>query len=106
MRNAPPTTLLQFDFPFAGPWGAELGTAMHELALDIAGEDGLLWKIWTENRAAGRAGGIYLFDDPTSAERYRTRHTARLQAFGVEGIVAHSFAVNAALTHTTRGPLP
>ncbi|WP_219215109.1 monooxygenase [Variovorax boronicumulans] len=105
MSHAPPTTLLQFDFPFAGPWGAELGSAMNDLALDIAGEDGLLWKIWTENQAAGRAGGIYLFADAASAERYRTKHAARLQAFGVEGVVAHSFAVNAALTHITRGPL-
>lgn len=106
MSNAPSTTLLQFDFPFAGPWGAELGSAMSALALDIADEDGLLWKIWTENPSAGRAGGIYLFADPASAERYRVKHAARLQAFGVQEIVAHSFAVNAALTHITRGPLP
>lgn len=98
-------TLLQFDFPYTGPWGAAMSAAMAELAQDIAGEDGLLWKIWTENEATGRAGGIYLFADAASAERYRDKHAARLQGFGVRDIVAHSFAVNQPLTQTTRGPL-
>lgn len=97
--------LLQFDFPFSGPWGPGLATAMTELAQDIAAEDGLLWKIWTENEADGRAGGIYLFVDAGSAQRYRDKHEARLKAFGVQGIVAHSFAVNQPLTRLTRGPV-
>ena len=99
-----PQTLLQFDFPFQGPWGQAMAEALDGLAQDIAGEDGLLWKIWTENEAEGRAGGIYLFRDAASAARYQDKHTARLKAFGVEGIVAHSFAVNPALTAITRGP--
>lgn len=98
--------LLQFDFPFSGPWGPALSAAMADLARDIAAEDGLLWKVWTENEATGRAGGIYLFADAASAQRYRDKHTARLQTFGVQDIVAHSFAVNRPLTQTTRGPVP
>lgn len=39
--------LLQFDFPFRGPWGAALADAMKGLAADIAGEPGLIWKMWT-----------------------------------------------------------
>ncbi len=98
-------TLLQFDFPFAGPWAAEMTTAMEGLAQDIAGEPGLLWKIWTENPDTGRAGGIYLFGSAEQAEAYRAKHAARLEAFGITGIVAHAFAVNDALSATTRAPL-
>jgi hypothetical protein len=43
------TILLQFDFPFEGPWGEAMTAALDGLAHDIAAEDGLLWKIWTEN---------------------------------------------------------
>lgn len=99
------TTLLQIDFPFAGPWGEALSAAMAGLAADIAGEQGLLWKIWTESSATGRAGGIYLFTDPASAQRYLEKHSARLKAFGIDGIVAHAFDVNEKLTQVTRGPL-
>ena len=98
-------TLLQFDFPFAGPWGAEMTAAMEGLAHDIAGEPGFLWKIWTENQASGRAGGIYLFASPDTAEAYRVKHAARLAGFGVTGIVAHAFAVNDALSAITKAPL-
>ena len=98
-------TLLQFDFPAKGPWGPALAQAMGALAQDIAAEEGLLWKIWTESEATGRAGGIYLFKDSASAERYREKHARRLQGFGIQGIVAHSFAVNEALTRVTRGPV-
>ena len=96
--------LLQVDFPYQGPWGDEMAAAMTGLAQSIAQEPGLIWKIWTENQAEGRAGGIYLFRDAASAARYQDKHTARLKAFGVEGIVARSFAVNPALTAITRGP--
>ena len=30
-------TLVQFDFPYPGPWGAEMAQAMDGLARDIAG---------------------------------------------------------------------
>lgn len=99
------TTLLQFDFPFDGPFGAGMTAALSGLAHDIAAEDGLIWKIWTENEAERRAGGIYLFADPASAARYADKHKARLEGFGVTGIVARSFAVNADLSAITRAPL-
>jgi len=104
METAMTTTLLQFDFPFEGPWGPEMTAAFGELAQDIAAEDGLIWKIWTENRAENRAGGIYLFRDAEAAERYRQKHAARLTSFGITGIVARAFATNADLSAITRGP--
>ncbi len=98
-------TLLQFDFPFEGPWGEEMAKAMHDLATDIAAEDGLVWKIWTENPEERRAGGIYVFRDAASAARYRAKHAERLRAFGIDGIEARAFEVNAPLSRVTRAPL-
>lgn len=98
-------TLVQFDFPFPGPWGAGMTEALGGLAQDIAAEPGLVWKIWTENEATGRAGGIYVFDNADAAAAYSEKHAARLGAFGITGIVAHSFDVNADLSAITRAPL-
>lgn len=96
--------LLQIDFPFAGPWGDALAAELDGLAHDIAAEPGLRWKLWTENRDGGRAGGIYLFDDEAACLRYLEKHRARLAAFGVSDIAAQVFDVNPALSATTRGP--
>lgn len=52
--------LLQVDFQYQGPWGDGMTAALRGLAESIANEPGLIWKIWTENQAAGEAGGIYL----------------------------------------------
>lgn len=97
-------TLLQIDFPFAGPFGADMAAQLGGLAQDIAAEPGLLWKIWTENEGDKRAGGIYLFADGDNAARYLAKHRARLQGFGISGIEAKTFAVNDALNAVTRGP--
>lgn len=99
------TTLLQIDFPYPGPWGDEMTAAMRGLAQSIAQEPGLLWKIWTENAERQEAGGIYLFTDPGSAQAYLTKHTQRLQGFGVTGIQAKVFEVNAALSQLDRAPV-
>ena len=97
--------LLQIDFPFTGPWGAEMAAGMKELAASIAQEPGLLWKIWTENRDSGEAGGIYLFADRADAERYLEMHRARLLGFGVPEVNAKLFEVNAPLSAIDRAPL-
>ena len=41
--------LLQVDFPHDGIFGEKMAEAFGDLAKDIANEDGLIWKIWTEN---------------------------------------------------------
>lgn len=94
--------LVQFDFPFAGPWGREMAAAMEGLAADIATEPGLHWKIWTEAPEEGRAGGLYLFETRAQAEAYRDRHAARIGAFGITGVRAILFEVNDALGAVTR----
>lgn len=97
--------LLQVDFPYAGPWGQAMTEAMEDLARSIAEEPGLLWKIWTENEAAGEAGGIYLFKDIPSAEAYLAMHTTRLEGFGIPHVNGKIFAVNEALSQMDRGPV-
>ena len=99
------SVLLQVDFPYPGPWGAQMSEAMKGLAESIAHEPGLLWKIWTENATDRTAGGIYLFSDEDSARAYCDMHTKRLESFGVTGIRALFFDVNVPLTDTTRGPV-
>lgn len=97
--------LLQVDFPYTGPWGQAMTEAMDGLARSIAEEPGLLWKIWTENEAAGEAGGIYLFKDRPSAEAYLAMHTERLKGFGIPQVNGKIFAVNQALSQLDRGPV-
>jgi hypothetical protein len=96
------SVLLQVDFPFKGPWGDDMANAMEGLAQDISTEPGLIWKIWTENPETERAGGVYLFDSPQAAQAYATKHLARLGTFGITGIVAQHFTVNAPLSRITR----
>ncbi len=98
-------TILQVDFPFAGPWGAEMAAAMEGLARSIAEEPGFLFKYWTENEAEGLAGGIYGFSNRADAERYIEMHRARLHGFGVSGIRAIVFDVNEPLSRIDKAPV-
>ena len=95
-------TALLFRFPFPGPWGQVLTQTAHDLARDIAGEPGLVWKIWLESRETGHAGGIYLFADTAAAERYRAKHERRLAAMGLTQVTAHALAVNTELSALTK----
>ena len=94
-------TALLFHFPFPGPWGKELTEYAHEIARDVAGEPGLVWKIWLENRETGHAGGIYLFEDAAAAARYREMHERRLVAKGLTGATVNAFSVNTELSVLT-----
>ena len=95
-----PAALL-FRFPFPGPWGEKLAQASQELASDIANEDGLIWKIWLEDRETRQAGGIYLFEDVAAASRYREKHEQRLAAMGLGGVMVDAFSVNTELSVLT-----
>lgn len=90
--------LLQVDFPFAGPFNNEFFEAMKDLAQDIAKEEGLVYKIWTENEETKEAGGIYVFDNLKDANRYLEKHTKRLESFGFTNIRAKVFKINEELS--------
>jgi hypothetical protein len=97
--------ILQVDFPHDGVFGEAMSEAFSDLAKDIAGEEGLIWKIWTENEAAKEAGGIYLFDNEEDAQRYLKKHTERLNFFGYTDIRAKIFAVNESLSRLSKASL-
>lgn len=97
--------LLQIDFKMQGPWGEEMTKAFTDLAKDIANEKDLIWKVWTENAEAQESGGIYLFENEESLDRYLTKHTARLNSFGITGINAKKFDVNVPLSLIDRAKL-
>lgn len=90
--------ILQVDFPHNGIFGEEFSKAFVDLANDISNEDGLLWKIWTENKDEKIAGGIYLFSNKNDAKRYLDKHTKRLESFGYKNIRAKIFDVNLPLS--------
>ena len=90
--------LLQIDFPIEGPFGEEMTKAFEDLAKDILTQEGLIWKIWTENAINKEAGGIYLFSDENNAKRYLEKHAKRLNSFGIIDINAKIFDVNVPLS--------
>ncbi len=97
--------LLQVDFPMNGPFGEEMSKAFKDLAEDIAKEEGIIWKIWTENKDTKEAGGIYLFSDEENAKRYLAKHTKRLEGFGINGIRGRIFDVNQPLSQINKAPI-
>jgi hypothetical protein len=96
--------MLAMDFWSPPPWGAARDAALAPLAESIASDTpGLLWKVWIEDEAAGRAGGLYCFATREQAEAYREMHEARVAARGGSDIQARIWAINEALTAITRG---
>ena len=97
--------LLQVDFDHPGPFGAEMTAAFTDLAKSINEEKGFIWKIWTENQETKEAGGIYLFETKADAENYLTKHTQRLNGFGIAEVHGKIFEVNDELSGINHGPV-
>ncbi|MFJ5565542.1 monooxygenase [Lysinibacillus xylanilyticus] len=97
--------LLQVDFPMDGPIGEEMSEAFVDLAKSINEEPGMIWKIWTENAATKEAGGVYLFETKTDAEKYLTMHSKRLASFGITDIRVKIFEVNEVLSTINNAPI-
>jgi len=97
--------LLQVDFGFNGPFGEEMATMLKGLAESINAEPGVIWKIWTENESKQLGGGVYLFEDETSAQAYLEMHTARLNKMGISDVRGVIFDVNQTLSGVNHGPI-
>ncbi|MBB6054763.1 monooxygenase [Tolumonas osonensis] len=97
--------LLQLYFAFNGPFGQEMSDGLKDLAESINNEPGFIWKIWTENKEAKEAGGIYLFESEETALAYLEKHTARLKTFGVEQIFSKVFDINEPLTKINKATI-
>ncbi|UCF69531.1 MAG: YdhR family protein [Acidobacteriota bacterium] len=77
-----------------------------EMAENISTVPGLDWKIWTENKDAGEAGGIYLFDNAAACQSFADEQIARLSGIpGISGIRTKQFDITVPLTEITRGPI-
>lgn len=99
------TYILQVDFPYQGPWDVDMEKIMKPLAESIAKENGLIWKIWTENQSLNEAGGIYLFSNSADANRYIDHHQKRLHSNGIHHIRYKIFQVNQSLSYLNRAPV-
>lgn len=97
--------LVQVNFAMQGPWGAEMSEAFRGLAELINAEPGFIWKVWIEDEAAGRSGGIYLFDTRENAEAYVAMHTKRLAGFGITDVNSTFSDVNETLSTLNRATL-
>ncbi len=97
--------LVIFDFPFEGPFGADMSAAFAPLAADIDKQPGLVWKVWTEKPAEQAAGGVYLFADAAAADDFIAMHSARLESLGVKDVTINRHEVNEELSAITNASL-
>ncbi|STC69327.1 monooxygenase [Corynebacterium pilosum] len=91
-------TIVVFEFPSSGPYGAEAEAAYADLAQDIASEKDLVLKVWTEDPSRQVAGGVYLFTSEEAADTYIEKHSNRLGGFGITDIKAVKYQVNDGLS--------
>lgn len=97
--------LLQVDFEFNGPFGKEMSNTLVNIAESINQEPGMIWKVWTEKATESVAGGIYLFEDESTAQAYLEMHSARLKKMGVAEVRGYIFDINEPLSTINKGPI-
>lgn len=96
--------LLQINFGFpAQMMGEALTSGAKGLAESINNEEGFVSKIWIENTQTEESGGIYLFKDMASAQKYAGMHLKRVEAMGAKDIECKYFSVNEPLSQINHG---
>lgn len=96
--------LLQINFRFpAEMMGDALTNGAKGLAESINSEAGFVSKIWIENPQTEEGGGIYLFNDMESAQKYAAMHVKRVEAMGAKNLECKYFSVNEALSKINHG---
>lgn len=93
---------INFDFP-PTMMGEALTNGAKPLAESINNEEGFISKIWIENPETAESGGIYVFENMVSAQKYVAMHTKRVEAMGAGNIVCKYFTVNEPLSLINRG---
>lgn len=78
--------LLTIELQHEGPLSAEQVAALDRLSILISGTRGFVWKTFDRNQRAGRASGIYVFQDDFSAQLYSCRFALQMSALGVARI--------------------
>ena len=101
-----PETIVQINFKFAGS-KAEYLKAFLEAAEPIAATEGLRWKVWPWNDEEQVGGGVYLFDDSSSAQAFLSGPIAAGlgQHPAVSDLSVKQFEVLEEPTAITRGPV-
>jgi hypothetical protein len=99
-------TIVQINFKFAGS-RTEYLQAFDEAVEPIAATAGLRWKIWPWNDEEQEGGGVYLFDDASSAQAFLSGPIAAMlgQHPAVSDISVKQFEVLEKPTAITRGPI-
>ena len=98
--------ILQINFNF-NVSESELVKGFTPLATPIANVPGLMWKIWLINEARKEAGGIYLFENESSVEKYLAGEiVAGVKAHpALSNISVKQFGILEDQTKVTRGPV-
>ncbi len=98
--------ILQINFNFSGS-ANDLGKEFAPFAEPIARVPGLLWKVWLMDEARKESGGIYLFEDPASAQRYLEGEiiSAVKQHPKLSNISAKTFGIIEPFSRVTRAPI-
>ncbi|GAA3932944.1 monooxygenase [Litoribacillus peritrichatus] len=99
------TTLVHIDYPFKGPFGPALTEKFKSLAEETSNEPGLLWKIWTENPQQEEAGGVYLFQNESQAQKYLEKYLGKMISNGITEVRARIVKVHSELSDITNAPL-
>ncbi len=99
--------ILQVNLKFKGLTGSELEQVWLPAARSLADTPGLRWKIWLMNESEHQAGGIYLFDDETSAQAFLTGSVvgALKGDPAISDVRARMFDVMEQHTAITHGPI-
>lgn len=93
---------INFNFP-AHMMGDVLTVGAKQLAESINREEGFISKIWIENAQTEESGGIYLFKDMVSAEKYAQMHVKRVEVMGAQNVTCKFFDVNETLSIINHG---
>jgi len=98
--------ILQINFRFDVSLD-EYTATVKELAGKFAELDGLEWKVWIMNEARKEAGGIYLFKDQDSMDRYLGGPLAKAVVShpALKDFSVRQFDVMPDITAITRGPV-
>ncbi|MEN9919529.1 MAG: hypothetical protein RL662_1965 [Bacteroidota bacterium] len=93
---------INFNFPVE-MMGEALTKNAKQLADSINLEEGFVSKIWFENTKTEECGGIYVFKDWASAQKYVEMHTKRVEAMGGKNITCKFFDINETLSKINKG---
>ena len=86
---------------------AEIMGAFEQVAPAFAAIEGLVWKVWMENKENGHISGLYYFRDPAALEAYQATDMYK-SGFNhplFEVVSSNTYDILEGLSKVTRAPL-